>query len=162
MVWDLTNIILLIWGIVFCNLAGIPGTIFTFMRYTSWYVHLKKPSFHPPIWVFAAVWTILYTLIGISLYILYKHGLDQPKVLTASFYLVLLFVFNSVWPMMFLGFKSFKSGIIAIFLLWIVTIVTIYHFFLVSSLAAILLIPYLLWISFIAVLNLSLWRLNKP
>lgn len=162
MVWDLTNILLLMWSIVFCNLAGIPGAIFTFMRYTDWYMHLKKPPFHPPFWVFGSVWTVLYTLIGISLYILTKHGLAQPKVVTASFDLVFLFVLNSIWPMIFLGFQSFRGGIIAISLLWLITIITIYHFALVSSIAAILLIPYLLWISFIAALNLSLWELNKP
>lgn len=162
MIWNLTNIILLMWGIVFCNLAGIPGAIFTFVRYTSWYVQLKKPFFHPPTWLFASTWPILYSLIGISLYILYKHGLAQPKVAAASFYLILLFVLNSAWPIIFLGFKSFKSGIMAISILWIVTIITIYHFSLVSMIAAILLIPYLLWISFITLLNLSLWELNKP
>jgi len=162
MVWNLTNIVSLIFSIFFCHLAGLLGAVFTLMRYTSWYVHLKKPSFHPPFWVFGTVWTILYTLIGISLYILYKHGLNQPKVLAASFYLVLLFVLNSAWPMMFLGFKSFRGGLIAISVLWIFTIITIYHFSLVSGIAAILLIPYLLWISFLAVLNFTLWELNKP
>jgi len=161
MVLNSTNIALLIWGVVFCNLAGLPGGIYTLMRYTSWYALLKKPSFHPQIWVFGAAWTVLYTLIGVSLYILYKHGLSQPKVVNAAFDLVLMFVLNSIWPMMFLGFQSFISGLVAISILWIITVVTIYHFALVSSIAALFLIPYLLWISFLAVLNLSLWELNK-
>jgi len=140
----------------------MPGNIFAILRKNDWYLHLKKPFFHPPSWIFTPIWLSLYTLMGISIFIILNHNINQPKSALALFYFALLLIFNTFWSMIFLEFRLFIAGIIAIIILWLITIMTLYYFFLVSYIAGILLIPYFVWISFITIINLSLWRLNKP
>ena len=159
--WNLTNILVLIFCILVCNLAGFSGIIFTIIKQADWYKKLKKPSFYPPHWFFVPMWSFLYTLMGISLYILFIKGLNSPNALLALFCLVVLFVINNVWPIIFLSRKSLTGGIISIGILWIITIITVYHFYHVSKLAGLMLVPYFFWISFIGFINLRLWQLNK-
>lgn len=161
MIWNLTNIFTLLFCIFICNLAGLPGEVFTMLRKSDWYVHLKKPAFHPKDKVFGPIWLTLYTLMGISLFITLNHGTNQQETALALFYFAILLIFNTFWSMVFLGFRSFVGGLIAIGFLLFITFITIKHLILISSLASILLMPYFLWISFLTILNFSLWRLNK-
>ncbi len=162
MEWTIKNILILIFFIIICNLAGFIGIIFNIVKCNYWYKNLKKPSFYPPDWLFVLMWLFLYTLMGISLFILFINGLTQLTNLSAIFYLVILFLINSTWSILFFARNSLIGGIISISILWITTTITVYHFYLVSKLAGLMLIPYFFWVSFIGFINFRLWQLNKP
>ncbi len=146
----------LIIAIIISQSAGLIGTLFTFSAIPTWYKLLDKPSFAPPNWVFGPVWTTLYTLIGISLFLIWQN---KKKPSTKLFF-VHLFL-NAIWSPIFFGLKDLGLAFAVILLMDITLIVIIKYFYKFSKLAAYLLIPYLLWISFASVLNFSIWQLNN-
>lgn len=145
----------LIMSIFLAQSAGAVGTIFTVSSIPTWYALLNKPSFSPPNWVFAPVWTILYTLIGISLYIIWTKS---KKGVPTIFWLHLLL--NAVWSPIFFGLKNLGLAFFVIVLMVMSLVIVIKRFKAIDKIAGYLLIPYLLWISFATILNLSIWRLN--
>lgn len=154
------GILKLIGSIVICQLAGIIGAVFTGPAIQSWYITLNKPSFNPPNWVFGPVWTILYLLMGISLFLVWKkYSGDQGiKIALAIFFFQL--ILNTTWSILFFGMRNPMAGLIEIVVLWIAILLTILSFYKISITASMLLIPYILWVSFASVLNFYLWRLN--
>ena len=147
----------LIGSIVICQLAGILGSVFTVSSVSTWYVTLEKPFFNPPSWVFGPVWTALYLLMGISLYLVWTNRHRTRKAL--SIFAVQL-ALNTLWSILFFGLRSPLTAFIEIVLLWVAIILSIIYFYRISRPAAYLLIPYLLWVSFAAVLNLSIVFIN--
>lgn len=145
---------------IICLLAGVIGSIFTTPAIQGWYATLVNPSFNPPNWVFAPVWTGLYLLMGISAFLVWRKGLDNHLVNSGLRIFILQLILNTLWSFLFFGLKSPLLGLIEIVLLWIAIVLTILSFFRVSKLAGILLLPYILWVSFATILNFSLWRLN--
>ena len=137
-----------------CLLAGGVGYIFTTSAIPTWYATLNKPFFSPPNWVFAPVWTILYILIGISLYLIW-----QKKMVPAIFWVQL--ILNAAWSIIFFGMRNPILALIDIVVLWIAIIFTLKSFYKLNKLAGNLLIPYLLWVSFAAILNLAIVVLNS-
>ena len=146
-------------SIILCQLAGFLGSLFTIPAIPTWYATLKKPFFTPPDWIFSPVWISLYTLMGISLFFVWRKA-DHPKFKIASIFFFVQLILNSLWSVAFFGLKSPLLGLIDILLLWIATLLTILTFFKVSKFSGVLLIPYLLWVSFAMLLNFSLWVLN--
>lgn len=147
-------------SILICQLAGIIGSIFTSQSVGTWYLELQKPSFNPPNWIFAPVWIILYFLMGISLYLVWSEGNKSKEAKSAySIFGVQLFL-NAIWSLLFFGLQSPFYAFLEIIFLWIAILFTIICFLKISKSAAYLLIPYILWVSFAAVLNFSLWVLN--
>lgn len=145
-------------ALILSQSAGIIGSFFTISVIPTWYELLNKPSFSPPNWIFGPVWTILYTLIGISLYrILIKHEKE-------TFWSVKLFLFhlflNAIWSPVFFGLKNLGLAFLIIILMDMSLVIMIKSFYKIDKIASILLIPYLLWISFASLLNYSIWRLN--
>lgn len=142
----------LIIAVFVCQLAGIIGSLFTNPS-SSWFTSLIKPSFNPPDWVFAPVWITLYLLMGISLYLIWN---DKNTVIFFAIQLAL----NSIWSILFFGLHNLLLSSIEIILLWAMILAVIIKSYKISKTAAYLMIPYLLWVSFAAVLNISIFVLN--
>jgi translocator protein len=151
------SVLLFIGSIALPIAAGAIGSIFTMSSIGSWYSALVKPPFNPPNWVFGPVWTALYILMGISLYIVLKKTDDIRPV--AVF--VLQIILNTLWSFLFFGLRSPLAGMIGIVLLWLAIAINIAMFYRIDRKAAYLLIPYILWVSFAAILNLSIYILNR-
>lgn len=147
-------------SILVCLGAGWIGAIFTTRSIPTWYAGLAKPSFNPPNGLFGPVWTLLYLLMGIALFLVWRKA---PHSSGAGLALVLFLVqllLNVLWSILFFGFRSPALGLGDILLLWAAILATMLLFFRVSPAAGALLVPYLLWVSFASVLNFAIWRLN--
>ncbi len=142
-----------------CLLAAIIGTIFTAPAISTWYASLNKPFFNPPDWVFAPVWTILYILMGLALFLIWR----APKVKHTNEALMLFgaqLIFNIIWSIVFFGFKSLPGSVLAIILLLLLLLLTTARFYTVDRRAAYLLIPYVIWVAFATVLNIAVFLMN--
>lgn len=147
-------------AIFICQIAGIIGSIFTTSSIPTWYAQLNKPWFTPPNWLFGPVWITLYTLMGISLYIIWNKNLEIKKI---KIPLILFFVqltLNALWSLIFFGLESKFYGFIEIIILWVSIALTIFSFSKISKKAALLLIPYIVWVSIATFLNYYVWILN--
>lgn len=147
-------------SIFICLFAGVIGSIFTNPSIPVWYGGLNKPPFNPPNWIFGPVWTILYILMGISAYLIYEKGLKNKRVRSALIIFGVQLLLNSLWSIIFFGWHLLLLAFLELVLLWAAIILSIISFNRISRTAAYLLIPYILWVSFAAVLNLSIWLLN--
>lgn len=146
--------------ILICQSAGIIGSFFTSSSVSTWYATLNKPEFTPPGWVISTVWIILFALMGISLFLVWREGADRPKVKSALYIFIAQLIVNVLWSGAFFGLRSPLAGIIVIAALWALILLTIIKFWPISRAAALLLVPYILWVSFAAFLNFTIWRLN--
>jgi tryptophan-rich sensory protein len=151
----------LIFSIFICLFAGFIGSYFTNPAIPTWFATLQKPSFAPPNWVFAPVWTSLYILMGISLFLVWQKGREDKTVKAAIYLFAGQLVLNALWSFVFFGLRSPLLGLIEIIILWIAILATIMSFMKISRTAAYLLIPYILWVSFAAFVNFSIWRVNS-
>jgi len=151
----------LIFSIFICLFAGFIGSYFTTPAIPTWFATLQKPSFAPPNWVFAPVWTSLYILMGISLFLVWQKGLENKTVKAAIYLFAGQLVLNALWSFVFFGLRSPLLGLIEIIILWIAILATILSFMKISRTAAYLLIPYILWVSFASIVNFSIWSLNS-
>ena len=147
--------------ILLCLSAGGIGSTFTAPAIPGWYATLAKPSFSPPNWVFAPVWTLLYIMMGLAAAIVWQKGLQNPQVRTALVVFLIQLILNMVWSALFFGLRSPLYGLVDILFLWAMILVTIAHFSKVSTLAAALLIPYILWVTFATGLNFWIFLLNR-
>ena len=154
------NILKLIISILICQLAGFIGSIFTSSTVSNWYLTLSKPSFNPPSWVFSPVWITLFLLMGISLYLVWIKDINKKIVRIALTFFGIQLILNILWSVFFFGLKSPLLAFIEIIILWIFILITIIKFYRVSKTAAYLLIPYILWVGFAAVLNLLIVLIN--
>jgi benzodiazapine receptor len=140
---------------------GFVASLVTRPQIPVWYSTLKKPSFNPPPWLFASVWTILYVLIAIAAYLIWKHRSRKPAYkVTRSIYFIQLFL-NFLWFIVFFGLHQIFGALVIIVLLWLSIGITINWFNKFNKIAGWLLIPYLLWVSFACVLNASIYFLNR-
>jgi len=154
------NVFRLLVCVIICQFAGVIGSLFTSSSLESWYLLLEKPIFNPPSWVFFPVWTILYTLMGISLYIVWEQGMQHREVKTGLFLFGLQLGLNTLWSVLFFGLRSPYYAFLEIIMLWVAILLTIIQFWKISRSASLLLIPYILWVSFAALLNYQIWVLN--
>ena len=151
----------LVVSIVACLAAGAIGSIFTRSAIPTWYATLEKPVFSPPNWLFAPVWTLLYILMGIAAFLVWRKGLGNRQVRSALIVFLIQLVLNALWSVVFFGLESPLFGLVVISVLWVVILVTVIQFFKISRAASVLLWPYLLWVTFATVLNSSIWLLNR-
>ncbi len=158
---NLSESVKLIVSITICLFAGFLGSLFTTPAIPTWYATLTKPSFAPPNWLFFPVWTILFVMIGISLYLVWRRGLEGQPVKNALVIFAVQLILNVLWSAAFFGLRSPLSGLIEISILWISIAFTIMIFMKISRTAGLLLIPYIIWVSFAAILNFMIWRLNS-
>jgi len=147
--------------VLVCELAGVIGSIFTTSSIPAWYAGLAKPPFNPPGWVFAPVWTILYALMGLAAYLVFEKGPRKNEVRKALAVFAGQLLLNLLWSIVFFGAHQIFGAAIVIVFLWGMILASIWLFSKISRAAAYLLVPYILWVSFAAVLNISLYVLNR-
>jgi tryptophan-rich sensory protein len=140
--------------------APAVGGYFTGKSVGTWYPTLAKPSWNPPAWVFGPVWTALFVLMAVAAWLVFRERAAHPVALAMGLYALQL-VLNAAWSFIFFGLRNPAAGLAEIALLWLVIAATGAAFWTVKPLAGLLLIPYLAWVSFAAVLNFALWRLNR-
>jgi len=151
----------LVVSIVACLAAGAIGSIFTRSAIPTWYATLEKPIFSPPNWLFAPVWTLLYILMGVAAFLVWRKGLENRQIKMALIVFLIQLVLNALWSVVFFGLESPLCGFIVIVVLWAAILITVIKFFRISRVASGLMWPYLLWVTFAAVLNASIWLLNR-
>lgn len=135
--------------------AGI-GSLFTSRTVSTWYTTLQRPAFSPPNWVFGPVWTILYLLMGFSLYLVWKKGITR----IAGIFFGVQLALNALWSILFFGMQQPFWAFVELIFLWGAILGTIITFYKIDKRAAYLLIPYFLWVSFAAILNYYIVILN--
>ncbi|MBK9081073.1 MAG: tryptophan-rich sensory protein [Rhizobiales bacterium] len=140
--------------------ASLIGAAATMPAIPTWYAGLNKPSFNPPNWLFGPVWTALYAMMAYAFYRVLRAPATTPGRGAAIAAFVAQIVLNALWSVAFFGLKSPALGLLVIAALWLAIAATIAAFRRVDGVAAWLLAPYLAWVSFAAILNAAIWRLN--
>ena len=136
--------------------VSVIGGLFTASSVGTWYEGLAKPSWRPPNWLFGPVWTILYAMMAVSAWLVWKRAGFGSALLMFAVQLLI----NGIWSPVFFGAQSLGGGLVVIVALWFAIVGTIAMFWPVSLAAALLLLPYLAWVSFATVLNAAVWRMN--
>jgi tryptophan-rich sensory protein len=154
----------LLLAVLVVEVVGAVGSLFTARGLADWYGTLVRPALVPPSWVFAPVWTVLFGLMGGAVWLVWRQSFGSPlsarrvRVALATF--AIQFCFNLLWSAAFFGLASIELALGVIFGLWGLIVLTMWAFARVDRRAAILLVPYLLWVSFAAYLNYRFWVLN--
>lgn len=125
----------------------------------TWYITIKKPSFNPPNYLFGPVWTLLYILLGVSLYFILQNK-QHPLYKKALMLFFIQLAFNFMWSFIFFKFQLLGIALIEIMTLWFLILTMIITVFKINKTAALIQIPYILWVSFASVLNGAIWYLN--
>ncbi len=150
----------LIISIIACVALGSIGGIATASSIDTWYANVNKPSFNPPNWLFAPVWTTLFTLMGIAAALVWHEGINNKTVKNALVLFGIQFLLNMIWSWLFFGMQNPKLAFFELILLWVFIFLTIRAFFAIKNISGWLLTPYILWVSFAGVLNFYIWQLN--
>ena len=149
----------LVGWLALCFGASGIGSSFTIPEIDGWFATLKKPSFNPPNWLFGPVWSVLFLLMAVSAWLVWrKFRLDRSRAAMTIFFVQL--IANVLWSILFFGLHSPSMAFIWICVLWSLIVSTIMLFWRKSPLAGALLVPYLGWVTFAGVLNFWIWRLN--
>ena len=138
---------------------GFTGSFFTSSSVNTWYTTLNKPSFNPPNWIFAPVWTILFIMMGVSLYLVWTAP-DSASKKTAYLIFATQLILNVTWSGLFFALQRPLYAGIEIIILWIVILINIVKFYSISKPAGWLLVSYILWVSFASYLNWQIFLLN--
>ncbi len=147
-------------AILLCEaVGGLAGWV-TQTSVTTWYPTLAKPSFTPPDWVFAPVWTLLYALMGLAAFLVWRRGLRHAPVRTALTAFGIQLALNAGWSFAFFGARSPSLGLVVILGLWAAVAWTMDQFFRIRSAAGWILVPYLAWVTYALALNAAIWWLN--
>ena len=149
-------------AVIVCLTVGYSSSTVTKTGVETWYPTLIKPAFNPPNWVFMPVWTLLFVLMGIAAGLVWdkikEQNIEVKKAL--GFFLIQL-ALNAIWSYLFFGLKNPMLALIEIALLWLMIYETYLKFIKINKIAGYLLIPYMVWVGFAAILNASIWWLNK-
>lgn len=151
---------LLVLGIflIVCFAVSALGGAVTASSVGSWYQTLAKPSFNPPDWVFAPVWTLLYAMMAVAGWLIWRRAGVASRAALGLFALQL--ILNLGWSLIFFGAQAIGAALVEIGFLWLAILATIIVFYRIDRRAGLLLAPYLVWVSFAALLTASIWRLN--
>ena len=139
---------------------GATAGFFTVTGVDSWYQTIHKPSWNPPGWVFGPVWTTLYILMGIGLFLVWKPDAGNSIKKKAIILFAVQLMLNFFWSFIFFNQQQIGWAFMEIIVLWVMILATIFAFGKISKTAAWLLVPYISWVSFAAMLNYTIWRLN--
>ena len=145
--------------ILICLSIGALGGIATASGVNSWYLTINKPFFNPPNYLFGPVWSLLYLLMGVSIYIILQAPKNEHRTKAIGIFSLQLFL-NFCWSFLFFKFQLLGWAFVEIILIWISIVFMILIFRPVNKTAAYLQIPYLLWVSFASILNGSIWYIN--
>lgn len=146
--------------IVFLIIAFVPASIGAFFGPGEWYANILKPSFNPPDWIFAPVWTTLYFLMAVSFWLVWKAAPNDTEFAFPRNLFFIQLILNAIWSPLFFGLQNPGLALIDLVFLWCFIIAMIYSFSRLSKLAAFLQAPYLLWVSFAGLLNFTIWQIN--
>ncbi|WP_276300210.1 TspO/MBR family protein [Halorussus lipolyticus] len=149
----------LVGAVLVCELAGIVPSILTANDVATWYPTLAKPAFTPPSWVFGPVWTTLYLLMGVALYLVWRSDRGRIRQVALAVFGAQL-VLNAAWTLVFFGSQAIFGGLVVIAVLLATILATMAAFARIDRRAAALLVPYLVWVGFATALNYEIWRLN--
>ncbi len=141
-------------------IVGFTSSFATFGSIPTFFDVLNKSSWTPPAWAFGPIWTILYILMGIALFLVWREGFERRDVKIAIGVFFVQLILNFFWTIIFFGFKSLFGGLIEIIFLWIAILINIILFYRISKAAGILLVPYIIWVTIASYLNYSLFLLN--
>jgi tryptophan-rich sensory protein len=147
-------------SIIICLFIGFAGGLLTAPSVQTWYDSLNKPIFAPPNWLFGPIWTALYILMGIALFLVLREGIKTENVPIASNYFGFQLFLNFLWSLVFFNLRSIAGGVVVISALWIAIMMTIIRFNKTSREAAWLMIPYIVWVTIATLLNVSLMLMN--
>ncbi len=147
--------------VVLCVTVGYLSGLVTRESILTWYVTLNKPSFNPPNWVFAPVWTLLYIMMGVAAGMVWTSNSDEQTTKKALGFFAIQLGLNALWSCLFFGLHNPLLALIEIILLWLMIFETYNMFKKINKTAGLLLLPYLAWVSFAAILNASIWWLNR-
>jgi tryptophan-rich sensory protein len=149
----------LVVSILICFAAAGIGSLATTPQIPGWYANLAKPTWTPPGWIFGPVWTLLYLMMAVAAWLVWRQaGFAGAKLPLALFAIQL--ALNSLWSVLFFGLQNPGAAAVEIILLWAAILATMVTFGRRSRVAGGLLAPYLAWVSFAAVLNAAIWRMN--
>ena len=146
----------LVGWLVLCFAASITSV---FVSTTGWYAGLHKPSWNPPGWIFGPAWTLFYVLMAVAAWLVWREGGWKRQLLPLGLFL-LQWLLNALWMPLFLGLHRSSLAFVEIISLWLVLAATLRSFWQVRKTAGVLLVPYLAWVTFAAMLNFTIWRLN--
>lgn len=160
------NYFKLVLSIGICLAAGFIGSFFTIDSISTWYQTLNKPFFNPPNWVFGPVWTLLYVLMGWSLYQIWNNHSnavkkDETLLFSAYYWFAIQLILNVLWSIIFFGWKNPSLALATIVFMWFSIGMTVSAFFRIRREAAYALLPYWAWVSFASLLNMSVVILNS-
>ena len=154
-----SQILKLIASVIFPLATGGIAGIFTAEAVPGWYATLNQPSFNPPNWIFGPVWTTLYLIMGISLFLVWKEKYSRERNIAIMVFLLQL-ALNFAWSLIFFHFKMIGLALVEIILLWISILSMLFIFYRIKPVAAYINVPYLLWVAFATMLNASYYILN--
>lgn len=157
----MNNSVKLIISIGLPLMVGFTSSYFTITGVGSWYQTIEKPLWNPPSWVFGPVWTTLYVLMGISLFLVWKSALPVKVKRSALLLFGIQLLLNFFWSFIFFNQHQIGLAFVEIVILWLMILLTIFAFARINQVAAWLLVPYISWVSFAAILNFTIWRLNS-
>ncbi|MFB6200646.1 MAG: TspO/MBR family protein [Halorhabdus sp.] len=148
-------------AVLVVEVVGASGAVFTALGMNGWYEALQRPALAPPNWVFGPVWTALFALVGVAVWLVWRRADAAPGAADAALGVFAVhFAFNLGWSAVFFGLQETGWGLVVIAVLWLLIVATIRAFDRVDRRAALLLVPYLTWVSFAAYLNYRFWVLN--
>ncbi|HET8581012.1 MAG TPA: TspO/MBR family protein [Candidatus Paceibacterota bacterium] len=142
------------------EIVGWVSSIFTVSSFQQWYAFLDKPSFSPPEASFGPIWVVLYFLMGLAAYYMWGRR-ERPAARRALAVFVVQLFLNALWSPVFFGLQYPLMGVVVISMLLVVIAVNTYYFWRVRRIAGVLMLPYLGWVAFATVLNISIWWMNS-
>lgn len=148
--------------VIICLAVGYLSGMVTRASITTWYPTLVKPSFNPPNWIFAPVWTSLYVMMGVAAGLIWNQITTQKASVTKALqFFTIQLVLNALWSYLFFGLHNLMLATIEVVLLWLMIFETYSQFAKINKTASYLMLPYLAWVSFASVLTASIWWLNR-
>jgi len=157
----MSNIVKAIIAIAIPLMVGATSGFFTVTGVESWYQTIQKPSWNPPNWIFGPVWTTLYVMMGIALFLVWKEDTSEELKKIALALFAVQLTLNFFWSFIFFNQQQPGWALVEIIAMWFFILLTIFAFAQVNKTAAWLLVPYISWVSFAAILNFTIWQLNK-
>lgn len=157
----MSNIVKAIIAIAIPLMVGATSGFFTVTGVESWYQTIQKPSWNPPNWIFGPVWTTLYVMMGIALFLVWKEDTSEELKKIAIALFAVQLTLNFFWSFIFFNQQQPGWALVEIIAMWFFILLTIFAFAQVNKTAAWLLVPYISWVSFASILNYTIWQLNR-
>ncbi len=157
----MSNIVKAIIAIAIPLMVGATSGFFTVTGVESWYQTIQKPSWNPPNWIFGPVWTTLYIMMGVALFLVWKEDTSEELKKIAFTLFAIQLILNFFWSFIFFNQQQPGWALVEIIAMWVFILLTIFAFAQVNKTAAWLLVPYISWVSFATILNYTIWQLNR-